>query len=109
MKSLMCFVLMLQLGEMPDGEKSCLLDQLDTAERQAMEERLETSYRQIREYQDTLCQSQEQMDGARAFIESSEVRWTSHSELDKGFYGVRFKVNHSAIMEISIKQDKRSL
>merc|ERR1719450_1791107 len=65
-----------RLGEMPEGEKSCLLDQLGTAERQAMEERLETSYRQIREYQDTLCQSQEQMDGARAFIESSEDRYS---------------------------------
>ena len=64
---------MFQLGELPEGEKNSLLEQLDTAERVAMEERLESSYRQIREYQDTLYQSQEQMDGARAFIESSEV------------------------------------
>ena len=65
--------IMFQLGELPEGEKNSLLEQLDTAERVAMEERLESSYRQIREYQDTLYQSQEQMDGARAFIESSEV------------------------------------
>ena len=65
----LCF----QLGEMPEGDKNSILEQLDTAERVAMEERLESSYRQIREYQDTLYQSQEQMDGARAFIESSEV------------------------------------
>ena len=51
---------MFQLGEMPEGEKNSLLEQLDTAERVAMEERLESSYRQIREYQDTLYQSQEQ-------------------------------------------------
>ena len=66
-------ILILQLGELPEGEKNGILEQLDNAERAAMEEKLETSYRQIREYQDTLFQSQEQMDGARAFIESSEV------------------------------------
>merc|ERR1719270_3169611 len=65
-----------ELGELPEGEKNSLLEQLDTAERVAMEERLESSYRQIREYQDTLYQSQEQMDGARAFIESSEDRYS---------------------------------
>ena len=70
---------MFQLGELPEGEKNSLLEQLDTAERVAMEERLESSYRQIREYQDTLYQSQEQMDGARAFIESSEVSHTVFS------------------------------
>jgi hypothetical protein len=50
-----------------------MLERLETAEKAAMEERLETSYRQIRDYQDTLYQSQEQIDGAQAIIDSSEV------------------------------------
>ena len=64
---------MLQLGEVPEGERAGLVDQLDAAEREAMEQRLESSYRQIRDYQDTLYQSQEQIDGAQAIIDSSEV------------------------------------
>ena len=44
------------------------MEQLDSAERIAMEERLETSYRQIREYQDTLTQAE-----GRAEAESPEV------------------------------------
>lgn len=50
-----------------------MLERLETTEKAAMEERLETSYRQIRDYQDTLYQSQEQIDGAQAIIDSSEV------------------------------------
>merc|ERR1719270_2271640 len=66
-----------RLGDLPEGEKNSLLEQLDTAERAAMEERLETSYRQIRDYQDTLYQSQEQIDGAQAIIDSSEDKYAS--------------------------------
>lgn len=48
------------------------MEQLDSAERVAMEERLESSYREIREYQDTLHQSGE-AEGTRDFLESHEV------------------------------------
>ena len=57
-----------QLGELPEGDKNSIMEQLDSAERIAMEERLETSYRQIREYQDTLTQAE-----GRAEAESPEV------------------------------------
>ena len=62
-----------QLGEVPEGERGVMLERLETAEKAAMEEKLETSYRQIRDYQETLYQSQEQIDGAQAIIDSSEV------------------------------------
>ncbi len=61
-----------QLGELPEGDKNSIMEQLDSAERIAMEERLETSYRQIREYQDTLTQAGEAAEG-RAEAESPEV------------------------------------
>ena len=94
-------ILILQLGELPEGEKNGILEQLDTAERAAMEEKLETSYRQIREYQDTLFQSQEQMDGARAFIESSEVSCPRQiSSVIRPNYAVMHPVMHT----VSCKQ-----
>ena len=45
----------------------------ETEEREAMEDKLETSYREIRKYQDTLQQSQEQMESAQTMIEESQV------------------------------------
>ena len=62
-----------QLGELPEGDKNSIMEQLDSAERIAMEERLETSYRQIREYQDTLSQAGGGEEG-RGDAESPEVR-----------------------------------
>ena len=69
-----------QLGELPEGDKNSIMEQLDSAERIAMEERLETSYRQIREYQDTLTQAE-----GRAEAESPEV---SRSQLRDNDYVV---------------------
>ena len=45
----------------------------ETEEREAMEDKLEASYREIRKYQDTLQQSQEQMESAQTMIEESQV------------------------------------
>ena len=42
-------------------------------EKLKLEEKLETSYREIRKYQDTLQQSQEQLEGAQEMIEDSQV------------------------------------
>ena len=61
-----------QLGELPEGDKNSIMEQLDSAERIAMEERLESSYRQIREYQDTLYQAGDTGEG-RDEAESPEV------------------------------------
>ena len=61
-----------QLGELPEGDKNSIMEQLDSAERIAMEERLESSYRQIREYQDTLYQAGDT--GERDEADSPEVR-----------------------------------
>lgn len=66
-----------RLGEVPEGERGVMLERLETAEKAAMEEKLETSYRQIRDYQETLYQSQEQIDGAQAIIDSSEDKYAS--------------------------------
>ena len=62
-----------QLGELPEGDKNSIMEQLDSAERIAMEERLESSYRQIREYQDTLYQAGDTGEG-RDEADSPEVR-----------------------------------
>ena len=61
---------MLQLGEVPEGERAGLVDQLDAAEREAMEQRLESSYRQIRDYQDTIARETQGQDMA---LDTSEV------------------------------------
>ena len=63
----------MQLGEEGAGSGDPLLERLGAAERAALEERLETSHRQIRDYQATLHLSQEQMDGAQAIIDSEQV------------------------------------
>lgn len=65
---------MLQLGEVPEGERAGLVDQLDAAEREAMEQRLESSYRQIRDYQDTIARETQGQDTA---LDTSEVRLVS--------------------------------
>ena len=52
------------------------MHRVETAERAAMAERLETSYKQIRDYQETLHQSQEQMEGAQAILDTSQVPTT---------------------------------
>ena len=43
------------------------------AEKLTLEEKLETSCREIRKYQDTLQQSQEQLEGAQEMIEDCQV------------------------------------
>lgn len=53
------------------------MQRVETAERAAMAERLETSYKQIRDYQETLHQSQEQMEGAQAILDTSQVFLTT--------------------------------
>ena len=65
---------MLQLGEVPEGERAGLVDQLDAAEREAMEQRLESSYRQIRDYQDTIARETQGQDTS---LDTSEVRLVS--------------------------------
>ena len=65
---------MLQLGEVPEGEGARLVDQLDAAEREAMEQRLESSYRQIRDYQDTIARETQGQDTS---LDTSEVRLVS--------------------------------
>merc|ERR1719341_1034441 len=66
-----------EVGELPDSERAALMSRVDSAERAAMAERLETSYRQIRDYQETLHQSQEQMEGAQAILDSSRDKYFS--------------------------------
>ena len=65
---------MLQLGEAGEGERAGLVDQLDAAEREAMEQRLESSYRQIRDYQDTIARETQGQDTS---LDTSEVRLVS--------------------------------
>ena len=65
---------MLQLGEAGEGERAGLVDQLDSAEREAMEQRLESSYRQIRDYQDTIARETQGQDTS---LDTSEVRLVS--------------------------------
>ena len=49
------------------------LRQAETVEKNALEERLETSYSEIKKYQDTLQQSQEQLEVAQGMIEDTQV------------------------------------
>ena len=49
------------------------LRQVETVEKNALEEKLDTSYREIRKYQDTLQQSQEQLEVAQGMIEDTQV------------------------------------
>ena len=62
------------MGELPSSERSDILERVETAERAAMTERLETSYKQIRDYQQTLHHSQQQMEGAQAVLDTSQVQ-----------------------------------
>jgi len=64
-------------GELPASERTGLMQRVETAERAAMAERLETSYKQIRDYQETLHQSQEQMEGAQAILDTSQDKYFS--------------------------------
>ena len=73
-----------QLGELPEGDKNSIMEQLDSAERIAMEERLESSYRQIREYQDTLYQAGDGAEG-RDEAESPEVSRSQLWVWDTGY------------------------
>ena len=57
----------------PVTERAAVKERVENAEREAMAERLETSYQQIRQYQDTLQQSQEQMDGVHNMFDRSQV------------------------------------
>ena len=54
-------------------EKEVALNMAETVKRMAVEEKLETSYREMRKYQDTLQQSQEQLEGTQGMIEDSQV------------------------------------
>ena len=54
-------------------EKEVALKMAETVKRMAVEEKLETSYREMRKYQDTLQQSQEQLEGTQGMIEDSQV------------------------------------
>ena len=54
-------------------EKEVALKMAETVKRMAIEEKLETSYREMRKYQDTLQQSQEQLEGTQGMIEDSQV------------------------------------
>ena len=54
-------------------EKEVALKMAETVKRMAVEEKLETSYREMRKYQDTLQQSQEQLQGTQGMIEDSQV------------------------------------
>ena len=54
-------------------EKDLELKMAANVEKLKLEEKLETSYREIRKYQDTLQQSQEQLEGAQEMIEDSQV------------------------------------
>ena len=54
-------------------DKEVELKMAETAKRIVIEEKLETSYREMRKYQDTLQQSQEQLEGTQGMIEDSQV------------------------------------
>ena len=54
-------------------EKAKKLKKEETVEKNALEEKLDTSYREIRKYQDTLQQSQEQLEVAQGLIEDTQV------------------------------------
>ena len=54
-------------------EKEVALKMAETVKRMAVEEKLETSYREMRKYQDTLQQLQEQLEGTQGMIEDSQV------------------------------------
>ena len=54
-------------------EKEVALKMAETVKRMAVEEKLEISYREMRKYQDTLQQSQEQLEGTQGMIEDSQV------------------------------------
>ena len=54
-------------------EKEMKLKKEETVEKNALEEKLDTSYREIRKYQDTLQQSQEQLEVAQGMIEDTQV------------------------------------
>ena len=54
-------------------EKETKLKKEETVEKNALEEKLDTSYREIRKYQDTLQQSQEQLEVAQGMIEDTQV------------------------------------
>ena len=54
-------------------EREVELKMAESVKRMAVEEKLETSYREMRKYQDTLQQSQEQLEGTQGMIEDSQV------------------------------------
>ena len=54
-------------------EKEVALKMAETVKRMAVEEKLEISYREMRKYQDTLQQLQEQLEGTQGMIEDSQV------------------------------------
>ena len=54
-------------------EKEVELRMAESVKRLEAEEKLETSYREMRKYQDTLQQSQEQLEGTQGMIEDSQV------------------------------------
>ena len=55
------------------SEREVELKMAESVKRMAVEEKLETSYREMRKYQDTLQQSQEQLEGTQGMIEDSQV------------------------------------
>ena len=64
----------MQLEEFKKEQEAKLeLKMAESVKRMAVEEKLETSYREMRKYQDTLQQSQEQLEGTQGMIEDSQV------------------------------------
>jgi len=66
-----------RLSDIPATERAAVAKRVQTAESAAMTERLETSYLQIRQYQDTLQQSQEQIDGIHNILDQSQFKYLS--------------------------------
>ena len=68
-----------QLGEFSKEQEIKLERELEqkmaaTLEKMRLEEKLDLSYKEIRKYQDTLQQAQEQLEGAQGMIEESQVK-----------------------------------
>ena len=66
-----------------------------TLEKMRLEEKLDLSYKEIRKYQDTLQQAQEQLEGAQGMIEESQVKI-----LRKYFFNTMFRTLKGRINQI---------
>ena len=64
-----------------------------TLEKMRLEEKLDLSYKEIRKYQDTLQQAQEQLEGAQGMIEESQVKILRTYSFNTMFRTLKGRIN----------------